>query len=64
MGPSLHLWLSAFKTANLAPDLQVSMGPRPRLLFCAYKTVCLAPEKQVYIGPGPHLRILHAKQRD
>ena len=27
MGPSPHLWLCAFKTANLAPELQVSMGP-------------------------------------
>ena len=25
MGPIPHLWICAFKTANLAPDLQVSM---------------------------------------
>ena len=34
MGPSPHLWFCAFKTANLAPELQVSMGPRPRLWIC------------------------------
>ena len=29
MGPSPHLWFCAFKTATLAPKLQVSMGPSP-----------------------------------
>ena len=63
MGPSPPLWFSAFKSANLAPEFQVSMGPRPRLWICAYKTGSLAPESQVYMGPSPHLWFLHAKQR-
>ena len=29
MGPSPHLWFCTFKTASLAPKLQVSMGPSP-----------------------------------
>ena len=31
MGPRPHLWFFAFKTATLAPELQVSMGPNPHL---------------------------------
>ena len=27
-----------FKTATLAPELQVSMGPSPHLWFCAFTT--------------------------
>ena len=44
MGSSTHLWLCAFKTANLAPELQVSMCPRPRLWICECKIAFLAPE--------------------
>ena len=44
MGPSPHVWFCAFKTANLAPELQVSMGARPRLWICERKTACLVPE--------------------
>ena len=44
MGPRPHLWFIAFKTATLAPELQVSMGPSPHLLFCALTTAWLAPE--------------------
>ena len=32
MGPRPHLWFFAFKTATLAPELQVSMGPNPHLM--------------------------------
>ena len=32
---------SAFKTATLAPELQVSMGPSPHLWFCAFITAPL-----------------------
>ena len=45
----------AFKTATLAPELQVSMGPRPHLIFFAFQTATLAPELQVSMGPSPHL---------
>ena len=44
MGPRPHLWFFAFKTATLAPELQVSMVPRLRLLICDCKTVYLDPE--------------------
>ena len=33
MGPRHHVWFFAFKTAALAPELQVSMGPSPHLLY-------------------------------
>ena len=33
MGPRPHLWFFAFKTATLAPELEVSMGPIPHLRF-------------------------------
>ena len=33
MGPRPHLLFFAFKTASLAPELQVSMGPIPHLLY-------------------------------
>ena len=44
MGPSPHLWFCAFKTGNLARELQVSVGLRPSLWICACKTASLAPE--------------------
>ena len=34
MVPSHHLWFCVFKTATLAPELQVSMGPSPIGGFC------------------------------
>ena len=33
MGPRPHLWIFAFKTATLAPELQVSIGPSRHLWF-------------------------------
>ena len=33
MGSRLHLWFFSFKTATLAPELQVSMDPSPHLRF-------------------------------
>ena len=41
MGPTPHLWFFAFKTATLAPELQVSVGPIPPLWFCAFTTAPL-----------------------
>ena len=63
MGRSPHLLLCAFKTANLAPELQVSICPRPHLCICACKTAYLPPAILVSIGPSPHLWFLNAKQR-
>ena len=37
MGPRPHLLFFAFKTATLAPELQVSMGPSPHLCFLLAK---------------------------
>ena len=58
-----HLWFCVFKTANIAPVLQVSMGPRPHLWFCACKTAGLATEFQVSMGFSPHLWFWQTKQR-
>ena len=41
MGPIPYMSFFAFKTAPLAPDLQVSMGPSPHLWFCALTTATL-----------------------
>ena len=57
MDPRPLVWLSAFKTANLAAELQVSMGPRPHLWICAIETACLPQELLVSIRPRPHLCI-------
>ena len=35
IGPSLHLWFCAFKTATLASEMRVSMGLSPNLWFIA-----------------------------
>ena len=40
----------AFKTAPLAPELQVSMCPSPHLWFCAFTTATLCPESIVIMG--------------
>ena len=53
----------AFKTAPLAPELQVSMGPTPHLWFCAFKIATLASELLVSKGLRPHLWFLDEKQR-
>ena len=53
--PDLTYDLSVFKTATLAPELQVSMGPSLHLWFCAFKRATLTPELQVSMGPSPHL---------
>ena len=55
MGLKPHLWFFAFKTATLAPELQVSMVPRLRLLICECKTAYLDPERRLSIGPSLHL---------
>ena len=60
MGSSPHLWFFAFKTATLAPELQVSMGPSPHLWICAFTT---ASELIVSMGPRLRLLIVNAKQR-
>ena len=63
IGPSLHLWFSAFKTAPLASELLVSMGPRPHLSFCACKTTRFATEWLDSMGPTTHLWFLQVKLR-
>ena len=35
------MFFFGFKTAPLAPELQVSMGPSPHLWFCAFTTATL-----------------------
>ena len=53
--PSPHLWCCDFKTAYLAPELQVSIGSRPHLSFCACKAAWLAPELLVSMDHSLHL---------
>ena len=55
MRPNPHLWLCAFTTTTLWPELTVSMGSWPHLSFCACKTACLAPKIRLAIGPSLHL---------
>ena len=52
-----------FKTATLAPELQVSMGPSTHLWFCAFTTATLGPELQFSMGPRPHLSFCACKTR-
>ena len=61
IGPSLHLWFSAFKTAPLASELLVSMGSSPHLSFGSCKTAWLALELLVSMGPRPHLSFCACK---
>ena len=49
----------AFKTAPLAPELQVSISPRPHLWFCAFTTATLSPELIVSMGPRPSPVVLY-----
>ena len=51
----------AFKTATLAPELQVSMDPSPHLWFCAFTTASLWPELIVSMGPRSHLSFCACK---
>ena len=51
----------AFKTATLAPELQVSMGPSPHLWFCAFTTATLWPELIDSMGPRPYLSFCACK---
>ena len=60
MGPRLHLWICAYKTACLA---QVSIGPRPHVWNCVHKTACLAPEKQSLCVPNLIRDFVQTKQR-
>ena len=53
----------SFKTAPLAPELQVSMRPSLHLLFCAFEKPTLALQLLVSKGPSHHLWLVHAKQR-
>ena len=55
----------AFKTATLAPELQVSIGPSPHLWFCAFTTATLWPEliESLWV-PELTCRFVHAKQLD
>ena len=39
--PDLACGFFAFKTGNLAPEIQVSMRPSPHLWFCAFTTALL-----------------------
>ena len=50
-----------FKTATLAPELQVSICPSPHLLVCAFTTATLWPELIVSMGPSPHLSFCACK---
>ena len=53
----------AYKTATLAPELQVSMGRRPHQWFFAFKTANLAPELQVSMVPALICSFVHSQER-
>ena len=53
-----------FKTATLAPELQVSMGPSPHLWFlCAKRRLLDQNYKSLWV-PDLTCRFVHAKQHD
>ena len=63
VGPRPHLWICAFTTAYLLPDILVSMGPRPHLWIFANNTACLVPKLQALWVPELTCGFVHAKQR-
>ena len=56
--------LFAFKTALLAPELQVSMGPSPHLWFLHSKQGLLDKNYMSLWVPDLTCRFVHTKQRD
>ena len=54
----------AFKTAPLAPELQVSMVPSPHLWFFQAKQRHLDQNYKPLLVPDLTCRCVHAKQRD
>ena len=54
----------AFKTATLAPELQVSIGPSPHLCFLHAKQRLLNQNYKSLWVPDHSCRFVHAKQRD
>ena len=53
-----------FKTATLAPELQVSMGPSPHLWFLHGKQRLLDQNYKCLWVPDLTCRFVHAKQCD
>ena len=53
MGSSPHLWFSAFKTATLAPKLQLEVPVVPRHHLWPHIQECLAQEQKGYISSSP-----------
>ena len=54
----------AFKTAPLAPELQVSMVPSPHLWYLHAKQRLLDQNYKSSWDPDLTCRFVHAKQRD
>ena len=52
MGTRPQLWFFAFKTATLAPELQVSMGPSILLWFLNAKQLLLDQKYKSLWVPG------------
>ena len=49
--PDLTYDFFSFKTASLAPELQVSMGPSPHLLFfCIYNSIIMTRINSLYVS--------------
>ena len=64
MGPRLHLWFCACKTAWLAPEILVSMGSSPHLSFLHVKQRRLDPNNKSLWVPDITCRFVHAKLRN
>ena len=54
----------AFKTATLAPELQISKGPSSHLCFLLAKQRLLGQNYKSLWVPDHSCRFAHAKQRD
>ena len=64
MGPRLHLWFSACKTACLASELLVSMGLSPHVWVLDAKQRLMDRNNKSLWVPDIICRFVHAKQRD
>ena len=64
MGPRHHLWFFSFKTAPLAPDLQVFMGHSRHLLFLHAKQLLFDQNYKSQWVPDVTCRFVRAKERD
>ena len=55
MGPKPHLLLLEFKTAPLAPELQVSIGPPSSVVLCIHNSDIMTRINNLYGSQTSHV---------